>query len=93
MGGRQRVLAGLLWAGLRWLGRLPSRAAVLCIRGYQRLVSPWLPPACRFTPSCSHYAIEAYTLHGFFGGTRRTVWRLVRCHPWHPGGHDPVDHP
>lgn len=74
---------------MRRLSRLP----ILLIRLYQRLLSPLLPPACRFFPSCSEYAAEAYAIHGVFGGTRRTLWRLCRCHPWHPGGFDPVDRP
>lgn len=63
------------------------------IRFYQAAISPWLPPSCRFTPTCSNYAITAFELHGFWGGLRRTLWRLGRCHPWHSGGHDPVDLP
>lgn len=61
------------------------------IRFYRSAISPWLPAACRFEPSCSAYALEAYDRHGFFGGSWRTVRRLGRCHPWHPGGYDPVD--
>ncbi|MFN3198453.1 MAG: membrane protein insertion efficiency factor YidD [Bradymonadia bacterium] len=63
------------------------------IRGYQNFISPLLPPSCRFVPSCSEYAIEAYQKHGFFGGSRRTCSRICRCHPWSPGGYDPVDEP
>lgn len=69
----------------------PSRLAVAFIRLYRQMISPWLPPACRFEPSCSCYAIEAYTRHGVLGGSWRTLRRLSRCHPWHPGGYDPVD--
>lgn len=65
--------------------------AIALIRFYQRGISPWLPAACRFEPSCSNYAVEAYRRHGFFGGSWRTARRLGRCHPWHPGGYDPVD--
>ncbi|MFD0772806.1 membrane protein insertion efficiency factor YidD [Streptomonospora algeriensis] len=71
----------------------PSRAAqalVLPIRGYQRFISPLLPPVCRFYPSCSHYAIEALHVHGAPRGLWLTVCRLARCHPFHPGGLDPV---
>lgn len=69
----------------------PSRLAVAFIRLYRQMISPWLPAACRFEPSCSCYAIEAYTRHGVFGGSWRTLRRLSRCHPWHRGGYDPVD--
>lgn len=86
-----------MWPVLRkvlaFVVALPAQLAIFLIRGYQRLLSPLLPPSCRFEPSCSQYAIEAYRLHGFFGGFWRMVWRLARCHPWHPGGYDPVDPP
>lgn len=65
--------------------------AIVMVRFYQQAISPWLPPSCRFEPSCSNYALEAYTRHGFLGGSWRTMRRLLRCHPWHPGGYDPVD--
>jgi putative membrane protein insertion efficiency factor len=60
------------------------------LRGYQRWISPALPPVCRFTPSCSAYAIEALRVHGVTRGCWLTVRRLLRCGPWHPGGTDPV---
>jgi len=56
------------------------------LRGYQRWISPALPPVCRFTPSCSAYAIEALRVHGVTRGCWLTVRRLLRCGPWHPGG-------
>jgi len=68
-----------------------QRIAMALIRFYRQAISPWLPAACRFEPSCSVYALEAYDRHGFMGGSWRTVRRLCRCHPWHPGGYDPVD--
>ncbi|MFV8750883.1 membrane protein insertion efficiency factor YidD [Nannocystaceae bacterium ST9] len=71
------------------LWRLPSRIALLVVRGYQVLISPMLPPACRFTPSCSHYACACLLDHGFVRGSWLTLRRLSRCHPWHPGGYDP----
>lgn len=65
-------------------------ALVLLVRIYQRLVSPLLPPACRFYPSCSAYAVTALQRHGAVRGSWLTVRRLCRCHPFHPGGVDPV---
>jgi len=67
------------------------RAALLLgIRTYQRLVSPLLPPSCRYHPSCSQYAYEAIEKHGGLRGLRLAVARVLRCHPGHPGGVDPV---
>lgn len=60
------------------------------IRGYQLLLRPLLPPACRFYPSCSHYALTALQRHGALYGSALALWRLLRCHPLHPGGYDPV---
>ncbi|MFQ6273606.1 membrane protein insertion efficiency factor YidD [Kutzneria viridogrisea] len=67
-----------------------ARVLLLPIRGYQRWISPLLPPSCRFYPSCSAYAVEALTVHGALRGSWLTVRRLLRCGPWHPGGLDPV---
>lgn len=60
---------------------------------YRVLLSPLLPPACRFHPSCSRYAIEALELHGALRGSFLAARRLLRCHPFHAGGHDPVPLP
>jgi putative membrane protein insertion efficiency factor len=60
------------------------------IRIYQRFVSPFLGPRCRFYPSCSNYALQAVQRFGTFYGTWLSIKRLARCHPWHPGGYDPV---
>ncbi len=60
------------------------------IRLYQRLISPAFPPTCRFTPSCSQYMYEAVERYGVLRGGWLGVRRLLRCHPFHPGGHDPV---
>jgi uncharacterized protein len=64
--------------------------ALMLLRFYKRWISPMLPPACRFTPSCSVYAMEAYSRYGFWKGSRLTIWRLLRCNPFCPGGYDPV---
>lgn len=66
------------------------RGLVAVLRGYQRWVSPLLGPRCRFAPSCSAYAVDALRVHGLLRGTLLTGRRLLRCHPFHPGGHDPV---
>ena len=60
------------------------------IRAYRYLISPMLGPTCRFYPSCSCYAEEALQQHGALRGSYLTVRRLLRCHPWHEGGYDPV---
>lgn len=70
--------------------QLPSSGLIWLIRLYQYLLSPLLGPCCRFTPSCSAYAIEALRQHGLVRGGWLTVSRVLRCSPWHPGGFDPV---
>ncbi|CAM4236221.1 membrane protein insertion efficiency factor YidD [Nocardiopsis rhodophaea] len=67
-----------------------ARVLILPIRGYQRFISPLFPPVCRFYPSCSAYAVEALREHGAARGIWLTVRRIGRCHPFHPGGLDPV---
>ena len=62
---------------------------ILPIRAYQRLISPLLGPQCRFRPSCSQYTIEAIQKYGVVRGLWKGIWRIARCHPWHPGGDDP----
>ncbi len=69
---------------------LAGRILTVPIRGYQRFVSPLLPPSCRFTPSCSHYAVEALAKHGAVKGGWLAARRIARCHPWGPTGYDPV---
>ena len=66
------------------------RPLVALLRGYQRWISPLLPPSCRFYPTCSAYAVEALQVHGLLRGGALAAWRLLRCAPWHPGGIDPV---
>lgn len=65
---------------------------IAILRVYQYLISPMMGQHCRFHPSCSCYAIEAIALHGPIRGTSLAIRRLARCHPWHPGGFDPVPH-
>ena len=60
------------------------------IRGYRLLISPLFPPTCRFQPTCSNYAISAITRFGVIKGSFLAVKRILRCHPFHPGGYDPV---
>ena len=74
----------------RGLLRLPQHALAALIRGYQRFISPGLPPSCRFHPSCSQYALEAVTRYGALKGGWLAARRLARCHPFNPGGFDPV---
>jgi putative membrane protein insertion efficiency factor len=72
------------------LKSLLAQPLIWLVRGYQLLISPFVPPSCRFHPTCSHYAIEALQKHGALKGAWLALRRIVRCHPWHPGGHDPV---
>ncbi|MFB9377207.1 membrane protein insertion efficiency factor YidD [Kineococcus gynurae] len=74
------------WHPVRW----PALLLTVLVRAYQLLVSPLLGPTCRFYPSCSQYAIDALRERGVLVGLWLTVRRLGRCHPWNPGGVDPV---
>ena len=67
-----------------------SRLLILCIRFYQIFISPLKPPTCRFYPTCSAYAIEARQKKGPVKGTWLAIKRIAKCHPFHPGGYDPV---
>lgn len=71
------------------MGRLLVAVMVKLIRFYQIGISPLLGPSCRFTPTCSQYAIEVIRRDGPVRGVWRAVKRILRCHPWHPGGYDP----
>ena len=75
-----------LHAVLRAIGWL----LILPIRFYQKCISPLTPPTCRFTPTCSQYAIEAIRKHGPFKGLALAIWRILRCNPWGGSGYDPV---
>ena len=69
---------------------IPARLMLLLIRFYQYAISPMLPPRCRYTPTCSQYAVEAVSKHGAFKGGWLTLKRSARCHPFGASGHDPV---
>lgn len=69
--------------------RWPAEALVGLVRVYQRVLSPLSPPSCRYTPTCSQYAVEALRRYGAVRGTLLAVWRLLRCHPWGGHGYDP----
>jgi len=67
-----------------------KRLLLLTVRGYQRFISPMSPPSCRFTPSCSQYSYEAISKYGIIKGVWLSIKRVGRCHPWNPGGYDPI---
>lgn len=69
---------------------LGTKILVALLRAYQLFISPLLGPRCRFTPTCSNYGIQALKTHGFVKGSWLTVRRVLKCHPLHAGGHDPV---
>ncbi len=75
---------------LRTLSRTIALLLVMPIRAYQKFITPFTPPACRFTPTCSEYARQALLKHGPVKGLLLAVWRISRCHPWGGSGYDPV---
>ncbi len=74
----------------RRLFDVPRDGLVLLVRGYRLLLKPWLGNACRFEPTCSAYTLQALQQHGAWRGAALGGWRVMRCHPWCNGGHDPV---
>ena len=72
------------------INQLPTKVLILALRFYQIWVSPLLGNRCRFYPSCSCYAQQALTYYGIVRGLSYVLWRLLRCHPLHPGGYDPI---
>jgi hypothetical protein len=72
------------------MNRIVKSFLLMLLRGYKWALSPMLPPACRYVPTCSEYAIEAVERYGAVRGTAMAVWRLLRCHPFVSGGYDPV---
>lgn len=75
---------------LKFLLRLPRLVLRLLVRIYQICISPLLPKSCIYTPTCSQYAIEALEKYGAIKGSWLAIKRILRCHPWHEGGYDPV---
>jgi len=69
---------------------LPARALIRLVRGYQRYVSPLLPDSCIYSPTCSEYMLEAVKKYGAVRGSWLGIRRILRCHPFHRGGYDPV---
>ena len=67
-----------------------KRVLIALVRGYKKYISPLLPPSCRFTPTCSEYAMEALQKHGAWKGSLLAIWRVLRCNPFCKGGYDPV---
>ena len=76
--------------GIRWIVQIPQKTLLILIKVYKSCISPYLGTNCRFIPTCSEYAREAILRHGLPRGTWLTIRRLARCHPFHPGGFDPV---
>ena len=71
-------------------GSLSRTLVVALLRGYKLMISPWLTPSCRYTPTCSEYASEAIQRYGIVRGAGKALRRLLRCHPFHRGGWDPA---
>ena len=83
-------MAPILSALVAIARRAPAWLLMALVRGYQLLLSPLLPPSCRYFPSCSAYALEALDRHGAIRGSWLAAKRIGRCHPFRPGGYDPV---
>ncbi|MDD7437230.1 MAG: membrane protein insertion efficiency factor YidD [Bacteroidales bacterium] len=75
---------------LKWIRDLLVWLLLQPIYLYKRYISPLLPPSCRFTPTCSTYAVEALKKHGPIKGLLLSIWRILRCNPWGGSGYDPV---
>ena len=75
---------------LSFILAIPKNICLLLIKGYRKFISPLFPPCCRFTPTCSEYALISFQCYGFFKGLWLSIKRVLKCHPWHPGGYDPV---
>ncbi|MHB1376548.1 MAG: membrane protein insertion efficiency factor YidD [Candidatus Humimicrobiaceae bacterium] len=66
------------------------KVLILIIKGYKKVISPLLPPSCRFYPSCSTYAIQSLEKYGILKGSIKAIYRILRCNPFNKGGYDPV---
>jgi putative membrane protein insertion efficiency factor len=75
------------------VSRLAARGIISAIELYRNMISPLRPPSCRFTPTCSQYAVDALREYGFIRGSWLAMARLLKCGPWHPGGWDPIPEP
>ena len=82
--------AGFWQRSLSACKRIASKPLIWLVRFYQVCISPLKPPCCRFTPTCSAYAIEALRKHGPIKGLLLAIWRILRCNPWGGSGYDPV---
>ena len=72
------------------IGRMLADGCILLVRFYQKFISPLKGPTCRFYPTCSQYSIQAFRKYGFLKGLWLTIRRVSKCHPFHPGGYDPL---
>ncbi|MBO3444569.1 membrane protein insertion efficiency factor YidD [Clostridium sp. CCUG 7971] len=75
---------------LSQLNEYSSKLCIYLVRFYQKFISPLKGPTCRFYPTCSQYSLEAFKKYGFFKGMFLTIKRVSKCHPFHPGGYDPL---
>ncbi len=75
---------------MKWVLKILSFPFILLIKIYQKIISPFIGPQCRFTPTCSNYALEAIKKYGIFKGGWLAVKRISKCHPWGGKGYDPV---
>lgn len=89
----KQVAHAMLWAlrhPLKAIAWILTGCLLLPIVFYQRFITPYTPPACRFTPTCSEYARQALIIHGPIKGLLLAIWRILRCNPWGGSGYDPV---
>jgi len=75
---------------MKYISKFVSGIMVFLIKVYQRCISPLFPPTCRFYPTCSQYFIQALEKYGVFKGSYLGIKRILKCHPWNPGGYDPL---